>query len=91
MFDASSTVHTPRRDGARGIKGSERRGTYLARGADEGGPLDAGEETTEEIGVEVGVAELDGDVLEEEREVVGRAALGVAREEVVRDEADHRG
>ncbi len=54
--------------------------THLARGADEGGPLEAGEEAAEEVGVEVGVAELDGGVLEEEGEVVGRAALGVARE-----------
>ena len=65
------------------------RGAHLARGVDERGPLEAGEEAAEEVGVELGVAQLDGDVLEAEGKVVGRAAFCVAREEVVRYEADH--
>ncbi len=59
--------------------------THLTRSIDEGGPFDAGEEAAEEVRVELGVPELDGDVLEAQREVVGRAAFGVAREEVVCD------
>lgn len=57
--------------------------THLARGVDEGGPLEAGEEAAEEVRVEVRVAQLDGRVLEAQREVVRRAAFGVAREQVV--------
>ena len=80
----------PREDGERGADGGRGGGrTHLARGVDERGPLEAGQEAAEEVGVELGVAQLDGDVLETERKVVGRAAFCVAREEVVRYEADH--
>ena len=44
--------------------------THLARGADECGPFDAREEAAEEVCVELGVAQLDRDVLELQREVV---------------------
>ena len=54
------------------------RETHLARGIDEGGPLEAGQEAAEEVGVELSLAQLDGDVLEAQGEVVGRAAFGVA-------------
>ena len=52
-------------------------------------PLQTRKEAAEEVGVIFSIAEFDGDVLELEREIVGRAALGVACEKVVCYEADH--
>jgi hypothetical protein len=64
---------------------------YLAGGLDKGIPFDSGKETTKKVGVKVRFAESEFNVGELEWEIVGSAALGVACEEIVGDQTDHRG
>jgi hypothetical protein len=63
---------------------------YLAGGLDKGIPLDSGKETSKKVRVEVCFAKSEFDVGQLEWEIVGSATLGVACEEIVGDQTDHR-
>lgn len=57
---------------------------------DKGVPFNPRKKATEEVRVKVDFAEGDFNVCELEREIVGGAALCVARKEVMGDQTDHR-
>jgi len=63
---------------------------YLARGLDKGIPFDPGKETTEKVRVKVRFSESEFNVCKFEWKVVGSATLGVACEEIMGDQTDHR-
>ena len=55
----------------------------------QGLPLQSRQKPAHKVGIELRLAHLDRDVLKLQREVVRRAALGMACEQIVRDETDH--
>lgn len=68
-----------------------RENAHLFRRVHERRPFDLGQEPPQEFWVELRLPDLQLHILEREGEVVRVAVLRVAREEVVRDEADHGG
>lgn len=86
------SYYSKARDGTRESKRCRLLRSHLSGCAEKGLPFDPGQESTQKVGVVLGLADDDvGHVLEDEGEVVRRAALDMAREEVVGDEADHGG